>query len=85
MHRSGIPREAAPSRDHVCVQIVEEVAHQKGTDVLQLPPISTVVDPDRLGDLVHSAEDTTLVSFEYAGFRVHVWGTEYVELTKVDA
>lgn len=84
MNSSGIPREPAPRHDEIGVQIVEEVARQKDTVPEQLPVLSAVIDPDGLGDFVRSAEDTALVSFRYAGFRIRVRGTGYVELTRID-
>jgi hypothetical protein len=69
--------------------VVEAVADAKDVSVLELPPLSRVVDPEALNRLVESVDGDpaapgTAVEFQYADYLVTVRGDESVFLAALD-
>ncbi|MFP9192183.1 HalOD1 output domain-containing protein [Natronosalvus vescus] len=64
------------------VAVVAEIAAATGTDPLELPPLSSAIDPDALNALFASRPITTVqrVTFQYAGYEVVVDGDGDVRL-----
>lgn len=58
----------------VSVEIIQQVAEQKGISAAELPPLYEALDPDALDELVTAApRDTELaVQFQYEGYTVTV-------------
>ncbi|SFR61567.1 HalOD1 output domain-containing protein [Halogeometricum limi] len=56
--------------------IVSLVAELEGVDVLDIPPLASVVDPDALVTLFdgESGSGSCVLEFDYAGYRVFVRG-----------
>ena len=76
---SGTPVSEQSSHHEMTpvVAVVSAVADAAGTDPLELPPLSNVIDPEALNDLVDCGRNSALrsISFEYAGYDVVVSGT----------
>ncbi|MDG5821782.1 HalOD1 output domain-containing protein [Natronococcus sp. A-GB7] len=64
------------------VAVISAVADAAGTDPLKLPPLSNVIDPEALNDLVDCGRNSALrsISFEYAGYDVIVSGTGDIQV-----
>lgn len=58
--------------------VVTTVAAAKERDPMSLPPLYDAIDPDALDDV--AACDTMGVSFEYAGYEIHVDGRGSIAL-----
>lgn len=61
--------------------VTTAVAAAKDTDPTSLPPLYDVIDPDALDDV--AACDTVGVSFEYAGYEIHVDGRGGIALVSL--
>jgi hypothetical protein len=79
MNCSKSPDET-PGTDELVVDIVERVAEVEGVDVLELPPLSDVLDADLLEQLLDTAKTTVSVGFEYRGHTIVVCGEGEIEL-----
>lgn len=64
----------------VSTAVVTAVAAAKETDPLSLPSLYETIDPDAL-DVV-AACDTAGVSFEYAGYEIHINGRDAIALIR---
>lgn len=64
------------------IAVVSAVAAAKETDPTSLPPLYETIDPDVLDDVV--ACDTMRVSFEYAGYEIHVDGRGPIALVPLN-
>lgn len=62
----------------VSTAVLTAVAAAKETDPLSLPSLYETIDPDALDGV--AACDTVGVSFEYAGYEIHVDGRESIAL-----
>lgn len=65
----------------VSTEVVTAVAAAKEMDPLSLPPLYDAIDPDALDGVV--ACDATGVSFEYAGYEIHVDGRDSIALVSL--
>jgi hypothetical protein len=72
---SAFDRDVAPS-----TAVVQTVTEQSDQDVLDLPPLNDVVDPDALDGLFSGRDTIGSVNFEYAGYHVTVHADRTVEL-----
>lgn len=70
----------------VAETVISAVAHADDRDPLALPPLYWSIDPDALDSLFRpgSANPTTAVTFDYAGYSVTVDSQGFVELAPVD-
>lgn len=62
----------------VSTEVVTAVAAAKEMDPLSLPPLYEAIDPDALDGV--AACDTVGVSFEYAGYAIHIDGQDAIAL-----
>jgi len=51
--------------------VLQKIASERGTDPMELPPLTRVVDPEALDRLLHSSE-TAAITFNYCGYDVTV-------------
>lgn len=62
--------------DSLAVKVVETVAEHEETDMIDLPPLATSINPDALNALFDSTEDLndseTRLSLEYCGHTVQI-------------
>ncbi|WP_226008300.1 HalOD1 output domain-containing protein [Natrinema salinisoli] len=68
--------------------VVSAVSEASGLDIVELPPLYEVINPDALNALFTSRAEPAVrkVSFEYAGYDIVVRGTGAVEVrTTVNA
>lgn len=69
------PRDSiAPYETEPSLEIVTVVAEANDVDLMELPPLYDVVDPDTIDAVLESSDDSFEFSFDYAG--VHVVITE---------
>ncbi|SFR34044.1 HalOD1 output domain-containing protein [Halogeometricum limi] len=61
-----------PSQEHVIHEIVSVVADVNDCDVMDLPPVSEVIDPDAVETVVQNPGANVVLGFEYAGGFVRV-------------
>ncbi|MDG5761945.1 hypothetical protein QA600_21725 [Natronococcus sp. A-GB1] len=83
---SGVPvSKQSPHHEMTpVVAVVSAVADAAGTDPLELPPLSNVINPEALNDLVGAEKSSGLesISFEYAGYDVVVSGAGDIEVVR---
>lgn len=77
MHAASRTRSARRG-DAIVHQILTAVAETEQCDVLDLPPLSAVIDPDALGQLVHGGD--TEIAFSYHGSHVTIDGDGHVDV-----
>lgn len=65
----------------VSTDVVAAVAAAEETDPLSLPPLYETIDPDALDEV--AACDTAGVSYEYAGYEIHVDGRDAIALVSL--
>jgi len=69
-------RETSGTECSVCVDVIEEVAKQTGTDPLSLPPLADSIAPEALNSLFASTgstdRQTRQIEFQYYGHRITV-------------
>ncbi|MBX0298202.1 HalOD1 output domain-containing protein [Haloarcula nitratireducens] len=75
MSQRNIPLQTSDSPPTVAV--IEAVANQEGVDATELPPLSTVIDPDALDNLFTYSTDEFphpegRVVFPYCGYTITV-------------
>ena len=77
-----VPKQRSDYETTPVVAVVSAVADATGTDPLELPPLSNVINPEALNDLIGTGRSSSLqsVSFEYAGYDVVVSGTGDIEV-----
>ena len=65
--------------------VVSAVANEAGLDLVELPPLNEVIDPDALNALFTSRSETTVsrICFQYAGYEVAVEGSGAVDVQSV--
>lgn len=56
----------------ISLQIINTVSSQLEVPAVELPPLSSAVDPDALDRLYASDPDSIELVFQYAGFAIHV-------------
>lgn len=64
---------------NVSREVMETVASELNTDVLELPPLRESIDPDALNTLIRSLSEGQ-ISFGYAGQRITVNSRGEIEL-----
>jgi hypothetical protein len=64
------------SREDIVLKVVQHVADREDVSPLDLPPLSTAIDPERITSL---PEQATL-EFPYYGYMVTIQGTRTVQL-----
>jgi len=67
-----VERRHDPAVGSTSEVVVYAVAEATGIDPLELDPLRGTVDPDALDALFRNADDSTLISFSYAGCDVSV-------------
>lgn len=64
--------------DAIVHRILTAVATHEQCDVLDLPPLSEIIDPDALGRITQ--ESNAEITFSYHGYRVSIDGDGHVDV-----
>lgn len=69
--KAGAQSATAGNSQSISMQVVEELATEIACDPIDIEPLATSIDPEALDQLLAS-NTRTKVSFEHAGFTIHV-------------
>lgn len=74
---SAFDENVAPS-----TAVVQAISETTGIDVLDLPPLNNVIDPDSLDGLFSGRDTIGSVNFEYAGHHITVHADRTVDISE---